>query len=82
MMCQYTKDGITSWLPNWKKNGWKTSNATDVRNKEIWLSLSTCYDALKLKGIQLDMQWVKGHANVYGNEMADQLASAGIKAIP
>lgn len=69
-----------SWMPNWKKNGWKTAHGTDVRNKEIWQSLSTCYDALTLKGIQLEILWVKGHANVYGNEMADQLAVAGITA--
>lgn len=65
-------------MKNWKQNGWKTSTGTDVKNQEIWLSLDTTVQALKMKGLNLRIEWVKGHAGIHGNEMADRLATAGI----
>ena len=68
----YVKDGITSWISNWKKNNWKTANKKDVKNKELWMRLD---EAIKDKNIS--WVWVKGHAGVLGNEKADSLAVKG-----
>lgn len=65
---QYVKNGITSWINNWKKNGWKTSAKKDVLNKELWLLLDKYYSQLNIQ-----WKWVKGHAGIKYNEMCDQL---------
>tara|TARA_B110000196_G_C21076278_1_gene630080 strand:+ start:152 stop:580 length:429 start_codon:yes stop_codon:yes gene_type:complete len=66
---KYVKDGIESWIQNWKKNGWKTASKKPVKNKELWVDL----DEMILKH-NVKWEWVKGHAgNVY-NEKADFLA--------
>ena len=64
----YVKDGITSWISNWKKNNWKTASKKDVKNKELWMRLD---EAIKDKNIS--WVWVKGHAGNAGNEQADYL---------
>ena len=66
---KYLKDGIESWIHNWKKNGWKTASKKPVKNKELWLQLDTYL--LKHK---VSWKWVKGHAGNAYNEMADYLA--------
>ncbi len=65
---QYVRNGITSWINNWKKNGWKTSAKKDVLNKELWLLLDKYYSQLNIR-----WKWVKGHAGIKYNEMCDQL---------
>ena len=65
----YVKDGITSWISNWKKNNWKTASKKDVKNKELWMRLD---EAIKDKNIS--WVWVIGHAGNAGNEQADYLA--------
>ena len=70
----YVKDGITTWIHNWKAKGWKTSNKKPVKNKELWLKL----DDLASKHI-IDWKWVKGHSGHPGNEKADSLANEGIE---
>ena len=70
----YVKDGITSWISNWKKNNWKTANKKDVKNKEIWMRLD---EAIKHKNIS--WVWVKGHAGNAGNEQADYLARSALE---
>lgn len=64
---QYVKNGITSWIATWKKNGWKTLTG-DVKNKDLWVAL----DELNGK-IKVDYQWVRGHSGVQGNEICDAL---------
>ena len=70
----YVKDGITSWISNWKKNNWKTANKKDVKNKELWMRLD---EAIKDKNIS--WVWVKGHACNAGNEQADYLARSALE---
>jgi len=69
----YVKDGITKWIHNWKKNGWKTANKKPVKNKELWLEL----DALVMEH-KIKWKWIKGHSGHPENERADQLANQAI----
>ena len=66
---KYVKDGIQSWIQNWKKNGWKTAAKKPVKNKELWIDL----DQLISKHT-ISWEWVKGHAGNIHNEKADYLA--------
>ena len=66
---QYVKNGINSWIINWRKNGWKTASKKPVANKELWIALDEC--AAKHEVIWF---WVKGHAGNKYNEIADELA--------
>lgn len=70
---QYVKGGITRWIHNWKKNGWKTAAKKPVKNMELWKALDEA-----LAPHQVQWHWVKGHAGVPGNEKADELARKGI----
>ncbi|WDI31412.1 ribonuclease HI [Hyphococcus flavus] len=67
---QYVKNGITTWIHGWKRNGWKTSAKKPVKNRDLWETL----DAL-IQNREIDWRWVKGHAGHAGNERADTLAS-------
>jgi len=73
---KYVKDGIQSWIKNWKKNGWKTSTKKPVKNKELWIEL----DELILRH-NITWEWVKGHAGNIHNEKADYLARRYIEEI-
>lgn len=66
---QYVKQGIESWLANWKKRGWKTASKQDVKNKDLWQRL----DAANSKH-DVEWRWVKGHAGHAENERVDDLA--------
>jgi ribonuclease HI len=66
---QYVKNGITSWIFNWKKNGWKTANKKPVANKDLWIELEKCVDFHSVSWF-----WVKGHSGDHYNEIADELA--------
>lgn len=69
----YVRRGITEWLPNWKKRGWKTSTKQPVKNVELWQEL----DALASQ-LEVSWHWVRGHSGHRENELADQLANRGI----
>ncbi len=69
----YLKDGITSWIHNWKRNGWKTAAKKPVKNADLWRRL----DAL-LADHDIEWRWVKGHAGHPDNERADALAREGM----
>ena len=69
----YVKDGISSWLKNWKARDWKTANKSPVKNKDLWQAL----DAAAQRH-NISWQWVKGHAGDPGNERADALARQGM----
>ena len=71
---QYVRQGITSWIHNWKTKGWKTAGNKPVKNADLWQSL----DAL-VRQHELEWIWVKGHAGHAGNERADALANQGIE---
>lgn len=72
---QYLKDGITLWLKNWKKNGWKTSNKKPVKNQDLWESLEELS-----QNHEITWCWVKGHNGHIENERADALARRAIIA--
>jgi ribonuclease HI len=72
---KYVKDGITSWIHNWKKRGWKTANRKPVKNVDLWQRLDKA-----LGPHHIDWRWVRGHAGHPENERADELARRGITA--
>ena len=69
----YVKDGMTSWLANWKKRGWKTAAKKPVKNVDLWQALDA-----QCQRHQVEWQWVKGHSGHPGNERADELARIGM----
>jgi len=69
----YVKDGITTWLAGWKRNGWKTAARKPVKNVELWQRL----DAAQARH-EVRWQWVRGHDGHPENERADALARAGM----
>lgn len=70
---QYLRQGITGWINNWKKNGWKTASKKPVKNADLWRALDE-----SIGSHEVHWHWVKGHAGDPGNERADQLANRGI----
>ena len=73
---QYVKNGIESWINNWKKNGWKTASKKSVKNKELWVELD-----LLIAKHNVIWKWVKGHAGNLYNEKADLLARKYIEKL-
>ena len=72
----YVKDGITRWLANWKKNGWKTAAKKAVKNQDLWQELD-----LQTSRHTVQWQWVKGHSGHPENERADALANQGMDKV-
>ena len=72
---KYVKDGIETWIINWKKNGWKTSTKKIVKNKELWMQLDNL-----INKHNVNWKWVKGHAGFEFNEKADELARKYIES--
>ena len=69
----YVKNGITEWMDNWKRKGWRTAAGPAVKNVDLWQRL----DAARL-GHKVIWRWIKGHAGHAENERADELARAGM----
>lgn len=74
---QYVKKGITEWITNWRKRGWKTSAKAPVKNADLWQRLDR---ATQQHDIQ--WKWVRGHCGHPENERADLLANKGIDELP
>ncbi len=70
----YVKDGITQWIHNWKKKGWKTANRKPVKNVDLWQRL----DAAVARH-DVEWRWIRGHTGHPENERADELARRGIE---
>jgi ribonuclease HI len=70
----YLRNGITSWLANWKRNGWRTADKKPVKNADLWQRLEAAAGRH-----QVTWLWVKGHAGDPGNERADALANLGMR---
>lgn len=70
---QYVRKGITQWIVNWKKRGWKTAARKPVKNAELWQELEQ-----ESARHEIEWHWVKGHSGHRENEIADQLANRGI----
>lgn len=69
----YVRDGITKWIHNWQKNGWRTAGRKPVKNAELWQAL-----VVAAERHDITWKWVKGHAGDPGNEKADELARQGM----
>ncbi len=70
---QYVMKGITEWLPNWKRRGWRTADKKPVKNVDLWQQLDAAVSSHRV-----DWQWVRGHCGHPENERADALANRGI----
>jgi ribonuclease HI len=70
---QYVRKGITEWITNWKKNGWKTAAKKPVKNADLWQRLDE-----QVARHTVTWHWVKGHSGHRENEIADELANQGI----
>jgi ribonuclease HI len=71
---QYLRDGITKWMHNWKKNGWRTSDKKPVKNVDLWQRLEAAAERH-----QIVWHWVRGHVGHDENERADELARKGME---
>jgi ribonuclease HI len=72
----YVLKGITDWMPNWKKRGWKTAAKTPVKNEDLWRRLDAA-----IARHNVEWKWVKGHSGDTGNDRADALANIGIDSL-
>jgi ribonuclease HI len=70
---QYLRGGVTGWMDNWKRNGWRTSDKKPVKNEDLWRRL----DEARARH-EIDWRWVRGHAGDEMNERADELARQGM----
>ena len=73
---QYVQQGISRWIHDWKRRGWRTADRKPVKNEDLWRRL----DELAA-GHDIEWVWVKGHAGHDGNERADELANIGVKSV-
>lgn len=71
---QYVKDGITKWMNNWKRNGWRTASKEPVKNVDLWKRLDTA-----AQRHHVSWHWVRGHVGHDENERADELAREGMQ---
>lgn len=69
---QYVRKGITEWMKNWKRNGWKTAAKQPVKNADLWQRLDE-----EVQRHNVQWHWVKGHSGHPENELADELANRG-----
>ncbi len=74
---KYVLQGITEWMANWKKRGWKTVSRHPVKNEDLWRRLDAA-----IARHDIEWKWVKGHSGEQGNERADALANLGIDSLP
>lgn len=73
---QYVQQGISTWIHDWKRRGWKTADRKPVKNADLWREL----DELAMRH-DVEWIWVRGHAGHEGNERADELANLGVESV-
>ena len=73
---QYVRNGITSWIASWKRNGWRTASKQPVKNRELWEELDAVAARVKPRFL-----WVEGHAGVEGNERCDAMVQEEIRKL-
>ena len=73
---RYVRDGITLWLPEWRRRNWLTRAKKPVKNKDLWMRLADLVERH-----DVDWRWVKGHSGNPGNERADALANKGLDEV-
>jgi ribonuclease HI len=72
----YVRQGLTEWLPQWRRRGWKTADKKPVKNQDLWQRLD-----LAAARHRIEWHWVKGHSGDPGNELADLLANKGVDEV-
>ena len=72
----YLRQGITEWIHKWKLNNWRTAAKKPVANRDLWIEISDLNEKMNVQ-----WNWVKGHAGDPGNERADQLANIGAENV-
>jgi ribonuclease HI len=72
----YVRQGMTQWLAQWKRNGWRTAARKAVKNADLWQQLDQACERHRV-----EWHWVKGHSGHPGNERADELANCGVESI-
>ena len=72
----YLRQGITDWIHKWKLNNWRTASKKPVANRDLWIEISDLNEKMNV-----EWNWVKGHAGDPGNERADQLANMGAENV-
>jgi ribonuclease HI len=72
----YVRQGLTEWLPQWRKRNWKTADKKPVKNQDLWERLDVAATRHKIQ-----WHWIKGHSGDEGNELADQLANKGVDEV-
>lgn len=70
---KYVMDGVTKYMPNWKRNGWRTADKKEVKNRDLWERIDSALANHKVKWV-----WVKGHAGHAENERVDAIARAHV----
>lgn len=73
---EYLRKGITEWIDNWKRRGWRTAGKKPVKNIDLWQALDE-----ETQRHRMHWHWVKGHSGHRENEIADELANRGIDAL-
>lgn len=76
----YLRDGITTWVHAWRRNGWRKANKEPVKNKDLWLDLLAAVARHEPAG-GVEWMWIKGHAGHDGNERADDLANEAARNV-
>ena len=71
---QYLRQGVTSWILGWKKNGWRTADKKPVKNEDLWRRLDE-----QVQRHHVRWEWVRGHAGVEENERCDELVGVEIE---
>ena len=72
----YLRQGITEWIHKWKLNNWRTAAKKPVANRDLWIEISDLNE-----NMNVEWNWVKGHAGDPGNERADELANKGAENV-
>ncbi len=73
---KYVQQGITTWIHDWKKRGWKTADKKPVKNDDLWRQLDQLAEQHTIEWV-----WVRGHDGNAGNERADVLANLGVESV-
>ncbi|MEN6484256.1 MAG: ribonuclease HI [Syntrophobacteraceae bacterium] len=73
---RYLKDGITTWIKTWKRNGWRTSSREPVKNRDLWEAIDSA-----AWQHQIEWRWVRGHRGHPENERCDELARDAIRRV-
>lgn len=73
---QYVKNGMQTWIKNWRKNNWRTADKKPVKNKELWIMLDELASQVKIHWV-----WVRGHNGNEMNERCDELARTAAEKI-